>query len=202
MIDFAYCMKWLVDVLYPDAISIRVVLDNLGTHKPASLYEAFPPEEAQRILKKLEFHFTPKHGNWLNMAWNALSIQVEAEEFTSRRNFSSKTFHCSIRATKKLRNSFRLPSKAMIYQSPCMLNRLYGHNSAFCVFLLAGIRNFWTKPGQLCTSVFVIQQESHKISIFRFICRIDKKIDIFRCNKQFWVFIHYPDAIIFYHHID
>lgn len=74
MIDFAHCMKWLVDVLYPDAILIRVVLDNLGTHKPASLYEAFPPEEARRILEKLEFHFTPKHGSWLNMAEIELSV--------------------------------------------------------------------------------------------------------------------------------
>ena len=74
MVDFAHCMKWLVDVLYPDAVLIRVVLDNLGTHKPASLYEAFPPVEARRILRKLEFHFTPKHGSWLNMAEIELSI--------------------------------------------------------------------------------------------------------------------------------
>jgi hypothetical protein len=74
MIDFAECMKWLVDDLYPDAVLIRVVLDNLGTHKPASLYEAFPPQEARRILKKLEFHFTPKHGSWLDMAEIELSV--------------------------------------------------------------------------------------------------------------------------------
>lgn len=74
MIDFAHGMKWLVDVLYPQATLIRVVMDNLGTHKPASLYEAFPPEEARRILKKLEFHFTPKHGSWLNMAEIELSV--------------------------------------------------------------------------------------------------------------------------------
>lgn len=74
MVDFAQCMKWLVDVLYPDAILIRVVLDNLGTHKPASLYEAFSPQEARRILKKLEFHFTPKHGSWLDMAEIELSV--------------------------------------------------------------------------------------------------------------------------------
>lgn len=74
MIDFARCMKWLVDELYPHAILIRVVLDNLEPHKPASLYEAFPPEEARRILKRLEFHFTPKHGSWLNMAEIELSI--------------------------------------------------------------------------------------------------------------------------------
>jgi hypothetical protein len=74
MVDFAQCMKWLVDVLYPDAVLIRIVLDNLGTHKPASLYEAFPPQEARRILKKLEFHFTPKHGSWLDMAEIELSV--------------------------------------------------------------------------------------------------------------------------------
>lgn len=67
MQDFAHNMKWLVDELHPNAEIIRVILDNLNTHKPASLYETFPPEEALRILKKLEFHYTPKHGSWLNM---------------------------------------------------------------------------------------------------------------------------------------
>jgi hypothetical protein len=74
MIDFAQGMKWLVDVVYPNAILIRVVMDNLGPHKAASFYEAFPPAEARRILKKLEFHFTPKHGSWLNMAEIELSV--------------------------------------------------------------------------------------------------------------------------------
>lgn len=74
LIDFAQGMKWLVDEVYPDAVLIRVVMDNLGPHKPASLYEAFPPVEARRILKKLEFHFTPKHGSWLNMAEIELSV--------------------------------------------------------------------------------------------------------------------------------
>jgi hypothetical protein len=74
MLDFAEAMKWLVDELYPDAILIRLVLDNLSTHKPASLYEAFAPQEARRILKKLEFHYTPKHGSWLDMAEIELSV--------------------------------------------------------------------------------------------------------------------------------
>ena len=74
MQDFAHCMKWLVDDLYPWAEVIRVVLDNLATHKPAALYHVFPPEEARRILKKLEFHYTPKHGSWLNMAEIELSV--------------------------------------------------------------------------------------------------------------------------------
>jgi hypothetical protein len=74
MLDFAHQMKWLVDEQYPQAQVIRVVLDQLNTHKPASLYEAFAPEEARRIRRKLEFHYTPKHGSWLNMAEIELSI--------------------------------------------------------------------------------------------------------------------------------
>lgn len=72
--DFAHNMKWLVDEVHPEAEVIRVVLDNLGPHKPAALYETFPPEEARRIVKKLEFHYTPKHGSWLNMAEIELSV--------------------------------------------------------------------------------------------------------------------------------
>jgi DDE superfamily endonuclease len=74
MIDFAQQMKWLVDEGYPTAEKIRVVLDNLNTHRPASLYAAFPPEAARRLLTKLEFHYTPKHGSWLNMAEIEFSV--------------------------------------------------------------------------------------------------------------------------------
>lgn len=73
-LDFAHQMKWLVDVRYPDADVIRVILDNLNTHTYGALYEAFEPAEARRIARKLEFHFTPKHGSWLNMAELELSI--------------------------------------------------------------------------------------------------------------------------------
>ena len=68
MVDFAHQMQWLVDVAYPDAPVVRVVLDNLNTHRMASLYETFPAGEARRIVKRLEFHHTPKHASWLNMA--------------------------------------------------------------------------------------------------------------------------------------
>ncbi len=74
MLDFAHQMQWLVDERYPEAEVIRVIMDNLNTHKAASLYEAFAPEEARRIVKKLEFHYTPKHGSWLNMAEIELSV--------------------------------------------------------------------------------------------------------------------------------
>jgi DDE superfamily endonuclease len=72
--DYAECLRELVDVHYPDATKIRLVQDNLNTHDGASLYEAFPPDEARRILGKLEFHYTPKHGSWLNLAESEISI--------------------------------------------------------------------------------------------------------------------------------
>src|SRR5471030_576760 len=65
--DFAQCMRELVDIHYPQAELIRVVLDNLSTHSTGALYEAFPAPEARRLLRRLEFHYTPKHASWLNM---------------------------------------------------------------------------------------------------------------------------------------
>ena len=73
-LDFARQMKWLVDERYPQAAVIRITLDNLNTHGPGSLYDAFEPAEARRLVEKLEFHYTPKHGSWLNMAEIELSI--------------------------------------------------------------------------------------------------------------------------------
>jgi len=72
--DFAYSMRWLTDEAYPDVRVIHVVLDNLNTHTPAALYKTFAPAEARRILKCLHFHYTPKHGSWLNMAEIEFSV--------------------------------------------------------------------------------------------------------------------------------
>ena len=72
-IEFAQCMKQIAE-LYPDADIIRVVLDNLNTHKVASFYEAFPPEQARSLARWLEFHYTPKHGSWLNIAEIELAV--------------------------------------------------------------------------------------------------------------------------------
>jgi hypothetical protein len=72
--DFAAVIRELVDVHFPAADKIVLVMDNLNTHKPASLYEAFPPAEARRLIEKLEIHYTPKHGSWLDMAETELSI--------------------------------------------------------------------------------------------------------------------------------
>jgi hypothetical protein len=73
-VDFARCIREVVDVHYPDAERIVLVMDQLNTHSPASLYEAFPPTEAKRLADKLEIHYTPKHGSWLNMAEIELSV--------------------------------------------------------------------------------------------------------------------------------
>jgi hypothetical protein len=72
--DYAGCLRELVDVYYPRATRIRLVQDNLNTHDGASLYEAFPPAEARRILDKIEWHYTPKHGSWVNMAETEISV--------------------------------------------------------------------------------------------------------------------------------
>jgi len=72
--DWALCIRQLVDEIYPQADSIVLVMDNLNTHKKASLYEAFEPAEAKRIADKLEIHYTPKHGSWLNMAEIEMSV--------------------------------------------------------------------------------------------------------------------------------
>lgn len=81
-IDFAHCIKKIIDIDYPEAEKIVLVMDNLNTHKLGSLYEAFPPEEARHISEKLEIHYTPKHGSWLNMA--EIEIGVMAKQCLSR----------------------------------------------------------------------------------------------------------------------
>lgn len=73
-VDWAQAMKMLSDDIHPQAEKIIVVLDNLNTHTPAAFYLAFEPEEARRLVKRFEFHFTPKHGSWLNMAEIELSV--------------------------------------------------------------------------------------------------------------------------------
>ena len=81
--DWAECIRELIDVHYPEATRIRLVLDNLNTHTGASLYEAFPPKEARRLLDRLEIHHTPKHASWLNMA--EIEIGVLQSQCLNRR---------------------------------------------------------------------------------------------------------------------
>jgi hypothetical protein len=96
-------MKTLVDVHYPTAERIAVVLDNLSTHSPAALYRTFPPEEARRILKRLEFHHTPKHGRWLNMA--ELEFSVLSRQCLNRRIPDQETLRREIIAWQEQRNA-------------------------------------------------------------------------------------------------
>jgi hypothetical protein len=105
MQDFAHQMKWLVDERYPEAEVIRVVLDNLNTHKPASLYETFPPAEAHRLRQKLEFHYTPKHGSWLNMA--EIELSVFARQCLQRRIATAATLQRELAAVEAARNAAR-----------------------------------------------------------------------------------------------
>ncbi len=102
MVDFAHQMKWLVDEAYPDAIVICVVLDNLNTHKIASLYETFEAAEARRIARRLEFHYTPKHGSWLNMA--EIEFSVLSRQCLNRRIPDEKTLKREIAALESERN--------------------------------------------------------------------------------------------------
>jgi hypothetical protein len=102
-LDFAYEMQWLVDECYPEADVIRVVLDNLNTHKVASLYEAFEPAEARRIARKLELHYTPKHGSWLNMA--EIELSVLQQQCLDRRIPDEVTLTREIAAWEHQRNT-------------------------------------------------------------------------------------------------
>jgi DDE superfamily endonuclease len=101
--DFAECMKDLVEIHFPQAEKIRVVLDNLNTHSPAAFYEAFPPEQARQLTKKLEFHYTPEHSSWLNMA--EVEISVLTEQCLDRRLGSVKIVEREAGAWETERNT-------------------------------------------------------------------------------------------------
>jgi len=102
-IDFAECMRDLVDEHYPEAEKIRVVLDNLSAHSAAALYQAFEPAEARRILSRLEFHFTPKHASWLNMV--EIEIGVMVKQCLDRRIADKATLISEIAAWERRRNA-------------------------------------------------------------------------------------------------
>jgi transposase len=100
--DFAACMKELVDEHFPEAERIRLVMDNLNTHTMGALYEVYPPEEARRIIRKIEVHYTPKHGSWLNMA--EIEISALSRECLGRRIPSQELLQKETNACIKRRN--------------------------------------------------------------------------------------------------
>jgi hypothetical protein len=101
--DWAHCMRQVVDEMFPEAECIRVVLDNLNTHNPAALYEFFDAAEARRLLDKLEFHYTPKHGSWLNMA--EIEFSVLTRQCLDRRIPDAETLCSEVAAWEKARNA-------------------------------------------------------------------------------------------------
>ena len=109
--DFAACMRELVDLDYPQAECVRVVLDNLSTHSPGALYEAFPAPEAHRLLRRLEFHYTPKHASWLNMV--EIEIGVLRGQCLDRRIDQRQRLVSEIAAWERQRNAARARIKWM-----------------------------------------------------------------------------------------
>ncbi len=124
-LDFAAQMKALTDEYYPEAEKIRVVMDQLNTHGPASLYEAYAPAEARRILRRLEFHHTPKHASWLNQA--EIEFSVLSGQCLDRRIPDKETLEGEIGAWEAERNE----AKATVdwrftnEDARTKLNRLY-----------------------------------------------------------------------------
>ncbi len=101
--DWAYAMKTLSDEIYPQAEKIVVVMDNLNTHSPISFYETFEPEEARRLANRFEFHYTPKHGSWLNMAEIELGIMIR--QCLSRRISTKLMLETEVKAWQEDRNA-------------------------------------------------------------------------------------------------
>jgi DDE superfamily endonuclease len=104
-IDYAHCIQWLVDEVYPQVEYFRIMQNNLNTHTAAALYEVFAPTEARRILQRVEFHYTPKHGSWLNMA--EIEISIFARGCLSRRVASTQDLRQHIATLEAERNAQR-----------------------------------------------------------------------------------------------
>lgn len=123
--DFADWLRELVDVHYPQADVIRVVLDNLNTHTLAALYERFPPAEARRVAQKLEFHYTPKHGSWLNMI--EIEWSVLADQCLARRLPDQATLAREIAAWEIARNAAHatIDWQFTVAKARTKLHRLY-----------------------------------------------------------------------------
>ena len=102
-LDWAEAMRELSDEIHPEAEKIIVVLDNLNTHTPAAFYPAFEPDEARRLVKRFEFHFTPKHGSWFNMA--EIELSVLSRQCLNRRIPDEQTLSREVQAWVKERNN-------------------------------------------------------------------------------------------------
>jgi hypothetical protein len=124
-VDFAQLIRELVDEQYPHAEKIVLVMDNLNTHKPASLYEAFTPAEARRLIERLEIHYTPKHGSWLHMAETEFSVL--AAQCLDRRIPDAPTLAQEVAAWERQRNTptCRIDWRFTAQDARIKLKRLY-----------------------------------------------------------------------------
>ena len=122
-------MRWLVDEAYPEVPVVRVVLDNLNTHRTASLYETFPAAEARRIAKRLEFHYTPKHGSWLNMA--EIEFSVLSRSYLKQRVPNEPALRREVQALVTERNAARatINWRFNTQDARAKLHRLYPFDS-------------------------------------------------------------------------
>ena len=130
--DFATCMRELVDTDFPEAERIRVVLDNLSTHHPGALYQAFPPGEARRVLRRLEFHYVPKHASWLNMV--EIEIGVLRGQCLDRRIATTEQLVSEIAAWEHQRNASGARIKWMFTtaKARAKMGRAYPEPASFC----------------------------------------------------------------------
>ena len=124
-IDFAHVLREIVDEDYSNTEVIVLVMDNLNTHKPASLYEAFEPAEARRILNRLEIHYTPKHGSWLDMA--EIELNVLHQQCLDRRIPDQPTLRGEIAAWEQSRNNanYKVDWQFTTADARTKLKRLY-----------------------------------------------------------------------------
>jgi len=124
-VDWAEQIRELVDVHYPEAERITLVMDNLNTHTPASLYKAFAPEEARRLLDRLDIHYTPKHGSWLNMA--EIEFSVLSKQCLDRRIPDQATLQREVQAWQQQRNDAASPMqwRFTTEEARIKLKRLY-----------------------------------------------------------------------------
>lgn len=124
-LDYADVVQWLCEELYPDAEKIVLVQDNLNTHGPHSIYEAFAPAEARRLVERIEWHFTPKHGSWLNMAELELSVlarQCLTERMESQANLSHQV---QVWQDRRNRTATRVDWQFTTREARTKLKRLY-----------------------------------------------------------------------------
>jgi len=124
-VDYAHVMREVCDVMHPEAETIVVVQDNLNTHGPWSLYEAFEPHEAQRLAQRIEWHFTPRHGSWLNMA--EIEIGVLARQCLRERMENRENLERQVKAWQEQRNAaqVKIDWRFGVQDARCKLKRLY-----------------------------------------------------------------------------